>query len=74
MDAFNECLQSNRHLAEICQDLNAVRLSGTPGFIIGKSTGDEITGQVVIGAQAMNAFGSAICKALQQKTAEKRTP
>jgi len=42
MDAFNECLQSNRHLAEICQDVNA--------------------------------FGSAICKALQQKTAEKRTP
>ena len=76
-DAFNECLQSDRHLAEIDQDAkdaNAVRLTGTPSFIIGKSTGDKITGQVVIGAQPMNAFDSAINKALAQQTAEKKTP
>ena len=77
MDAFNECLQSDRHLAEIDQDAkdaNAVRLTGTPSFIIGKSTGDTITGQVVIGARPMNAFDSAISKALTQQTAEKKTP
>ncbi len=77
MDAFNECLQSDRHLAEIDQDAkdaNAVRLTGTPSFIIGKSTGEEITGQVVIGAQPMNAFDKAISKALAQQTAEKKTP
>ena len=77
MDAFNECLQSDRHLAEIDQDAkdaNAVRLTGTPSFIIGKSTGDTITGQVVIGAQPMNAFDRAISKALEQQTAEKKTP
>ena len=77
MDAFNECLQSDRHLAEIDQDAkdaNAVRLTGTPSFIIGKSTGDKITGQVVIGAQPMNAFDSAINKVLAQQTAEKKTP
>ena len=77
MDAFNACLQSDRHLAEIDQDAKdakAVRLTGTPSFIIGKSTGDEITGQVVIGAQPMNAFDRAISKALEQKTAEKKTP
>ena len=77
MDAFNACLLSDRHLAEIDQDAkdaNAVRLTGTPSFIIGKSTGDEITGQVVIGAQPMKAFDSAITKALTQQTAEKKTP
>jgi protein-disulfide isomerase len=75
MDAFNACLQSDRHLAEIDQDAkdaNAVRLTGTPSFIIGKSTGDKITGQVVIGAQPMKAFENAINKALQQQTAEKK--
>ena len=77
MDAFNECLQSDRHLAEIDQDAkdaNAVRLTGTPSFIIGKSTGDTITGQVVIGAQPMRAFDNAIDKALAQQTAEIKTP
>jgi protein-disulfide isomerase len=77
MDAFNACLQSDRHLAEIDQEAkeaNAVRLTGTPSFIIGKSTGDEITGQVVIGAQPMNVFDAAINKALEQKTAEQKAP
>jgi protein-disulfide isomerase len=70
MTAFNACLQSDRHLAEIDQDAKdakAVRLTGTPSFIIGKTTGDEINGQVVIGAQPMKAFDAAIGKALEQK-------
>jgi protein-disulfide isomerase len=74
MEAFNTCLQSNRHLAEIDQDAKdakAVRLTGTPSFIIGKTAGDKITGQVVIGAQPMNKFDDAISKALEQKTAVK---
>ena len=77
MNAFNACLQSERHLAEIDQDAKdakAVRLTGTPSFIIGKSIGDTITGQVVIGAQSMNTFDSAISKSLAQQTVEKQTP
>ena len=77
MEAFNSCLQSDRHLAEIDQDrkdANAVRLTGTPSFIIGKSASDEISGQVVIGAQPMNIFDAAIGKVLAQKTVEKKTP
>jgi protein-disulfide isomerase len=77
MDAFNSCLQSDRHLAEIDQDAkdaNAVRLTGTPSFIIGKTTSDEITGQVVIGAQPMNVFDATIGKALGQQPAAKKTP
>jgi protein-disulfide isomerase len=77
MQAFNSCLQSDRHLAEIDQDAKdarAVRLTGTPSFIIGKTASDEITGQVVIGAQPMNKFDAAIGKALAQTPAVKKAP
>jgi protein-disulfide isomerase len=77
MEAFNTCLQSNRHLAEIDQDAKdarAVSLTGTPSFIIGKTASNEITGQVVIGAQPMNKFDDAISKALEQQPAAKKTP
>jgi protein-disulfide isomerase len=75
MEAFNACLQSDRHLAEIDQDAkdaNAVRLTGTPSFIIGKSASDEVTGQVIVGAQSMKVFDAAINKTLEQKTAEQK--
>ena len=77
MKAFNACLQSDRHLAEIDQDAKDardVRLTGTPSFIIGKTTSDAITGQVLIGAQPLSAFDSVIGKALEQVSAEKKTP
>ena len=67
MEAFDECLKSSRHLAEIDQDANdakSVSLTGTPSFIIGKTTNDRITGQVVVGAQPISAFDIAIDKAL----------
>ena len=72
MDAFNKCLESERHLAQIDQeakDANAVRLTGTPSFIVGKTASDKITGQVIIGAQPLNVFDAAIGKALKQKPA-----
>ena len=75
VNAFNACLQSDRHLADIDQDAKdakAVRLTGTPSFIIGKTTSDEISGQVVIGAQPMNKFDAAISRALEQKPAAKK--
>jgi protein-disulfide isomerase len=77
MKAFNACLQSDRHLAEIDQDAKdakTVRLTGTPSFIIGKTASDAITGQVLIGAQPLSAFDSVIGKALEQASAEKKTP
>jgi len=77
MTAFNECLQSDRHLAEIdkdAKDAKAVSLTGTPSFIIGKTTSDVINGQVVIGAQPMNKFEAAINKALEQQPAAKKAP
>jgi protein-disulfide isomerase len=71
IDAFNACLQSTRHLntiAKEAKDAQAVRLTGTPSFIIGKTTDDVINGQVVVGAQPMNQFDAAINKVLAQNT------
>ena len=75
IEAFNSCLQSTRHLDAIAQeakDAKAARLTGTPGFIIGKSTDDVISGSVLIGAKPLNQFDAAINKVLaQQKAATK---
>jgi len=70
VEAFNACMASDRHLADIDQDAkdaSAVSLTGTPSFIIGKTAGDKITGQVVIGAQPLNIFTAAIKKALGEE-------
>ena len=51
--------EQERHLAAIDQDARdagAVRLTGTPSFIVGKTTSDRITGEVIIGAQPLK-FG-----------------
>ena len=77
IEAFNACLNSNRHLDEIAQDAKdakSVKLTGTPSFIIGKSAKDEIFGQVVVGAQPMNKFEAAIQAALAQASAKKNKP
>jgi len=77
IEAFNACLQSTRHLdviAKEAKDAQSVRLTGTPSFIIGKTTSDVISGPVVIGAQPMNQFDAAINKVLAQKPAQKTTP
>ncbi len=71
--AFKACLASDRHLAEIDQegnDARAVQLTGTPSFIVGKTASDKISGQVVVGAQPLNVFTSAIQKALDQVNAK----
>lgn len=67
---FHSCLQSDRHLAEIDKDTSnakSLRLTGTPSFIIGKTSSDVISGQVVIGAQPLNVFEAAITKKLNEK-------
>lgn len=64
---FDACMKSNRHLAAIdkdARDAASVRLTGTPSFIIGKTTSDQINGKVVIGAQPLNVFDAAITQLL----------
>ena len=76
IQAFNACLQSKRHLDDIAKegkDANAVRLTGTPSFIIGKTTSDVISGPVIIGAQPMNKFDAEINKLLAAKNKNTKT-
>jgi len=76
INAFNECLQSKRHLDDIAKeakDANSVRLTGTPSFIIGKTTSDVISGPVVIGAQPMNKFDAEINKLLAVQNKNTKT-
>ena len=76
-DAFDACLSSDRHQAQIDQDsqeANRIRITGTPSFIIGKATGDTVSGQLVIGAQATAVFTAAIQRIIDQATAGKNPP
>ncbi|MEN8204978.1 MAG: thioredoxin domain-containing protein [Pseudomonadota bacterium] len=75
VEAFNACLNSDRHLDAIdkdAQDARGVKLTGTPSFIIGKSDSKKITGKVVIGAQPVNVFNSAIKQALEQQPSDNK--
>jgi len=75
--AFDACLSSDRHQAQIDQDsqeANRIRITGTPSFIIGKATGDTVSGQLVIGAQATAVFTAAIQRIIDQATAGKNPP
>jgi protein-disulfide isomerase len=76
-DTFDACLSSDRHQAQIDQDsqeANRIRITGTPSFIIGKATGDTVSGQLVIGAQAPAVFTAAIQRIIDQTTAGKNPP
>ena len=77
LEAFNSCLQSTRHLdaiAKEAKDANAVRLTGTPSFIIGKTSDDVVSGPVLIGALPLNRFDATISKVMAQKPADKKAP
>jgi protein-disulfide isomerase len=75
--AFDACLSSDRHQTQIdldSQEANRVRITGTPSFVIGKTAGDTVSGQLVIGAQAQAVFTAAIQRIIDQATAGKNPP
>ena len=64
---FKTCLDSKRHLESIEKDIadaSKAGLSGTPSFVIGKTTSDVIKGDVVIGAQPISSLKKYIEKYL----------
>jgi len=70
--AFNDCIASERYLAEI--DAYAgiaagLHLTGTPSFVVGRTQPDKLTGRVIIGAQSPAVFASEIGKLLPQSQA-----
>lgn len=64
MSSFNSCLEDTTQTEEVKKDIadgSAAGASGTPTFVIGKSTSNgEIDGDLVVGAQPYAAFQAVI--------------
>lgn len=59
MEQFHQCLDSGKHLDEIDKDIAAgskVKITGTPAFILGKTTENIITGFRLFGAKPFATF------------------
>lgn len=66
---FKACLDSEKYKDEVQKDItdgSRAGVSGTPGFIVGKTTsGSEIEGIKIVGAQPFSSFKTQIDKLLQ---------
>lgn len=65
---FKACLDSDKYKDEVQKDLadaSKYGATGTPTFFIGKSTGNEIEGTMLVGAQPFNAFKTIIDEQLK---------
>lgn len=71
--SFRACLESERHRADIQQDIadaNAIGITGTPGFVIGRSSNGVVEGIKIVGAQSYETFETKINQ--QLSAAEKQ--
>ena len=60
---FQECLDHSPHaeaLQNQVKELRAVGIIGTPTFVLGKANGDEVTGELLVGAQPFAYFEKEI--------------
>jgi len=74
--SFTACLASDRHMTAIDADAGQARatgITGTPSFIVGKSTDDVIDGLGIRGAQPFAVFKANIDKLLAQAGANADT-
>lgn len=66
---LQSCLTEEKYKAKVDKDIaeaNAVGATGTPSFFVGKSTtGNEIDGQIIVGAQPFSAFQAIIDQQLK---------
>ncbi len=66
---LQSCLTEERYKAKVDQDIaegTKVGVSGTPAFFVGKSSlGNEIDGEIVVGAQPYSAFQTIIDQKLK---------
>jgi len=68
---LRDCLRAGRHMETIQASMataDAVGISGTPGFVLGRTAADgTLTGRVIVGAQPVEVFVAAIEAALKEK-------
>lgn len=66
---FQTCLDSGRHLSEVRKDVadaKTIQITSTPTFVVAKTAKDTLDGSVIVGAQSITAFQSAIDTLLAQ--------
>jgi protein-disulfide isomerase len=66
VSAFRSCLESGKHKLEIQNDMqvfSSLQMNGTPSFLIGKATGEELAGAIVVGAQPFSFFEAKLKEA-----------
>ena len=69
MTAFHACFESEKYKDEIQKDIaeaNAIGITGTPTFVIGKTTPDKIEGARFVGAMPLAYFEARIKEATEK--------
>ncbi|MCU7843864.1 MAG: DsbA family protein [Candidatus Thiodiazotropha sp. (ex Monitilora ramsayi)] len=68
MSAFNSCLSGTQHLAKIdesSRNAGGAKITGTPTFVVGKSAGEFLEGNRVVGARSFDVFEAEILKLIE---------
>lgn len=68
LSTFQSCVAGAKYAAEVKSDQStaaALRIDGTPAFVIGKSTPEGVEGHVVMGALPLDAFEAKFEEAAQ---------
>jgi protein-disulfide isomerase len=69
MNRFHTCIGQDAYASAIRQNIaeaNAAGISGTPSFVIGKSSGGSVEGEVVVGASSYESFKKDLDDSLAQ--------
>ena len=67
MTAFRLCVGGKTFASQIAKDgqeAGAAGINGTPTFVLGKPTGDKVTGLLIVGARPYAAFDAEMQKML----------
>jgi len=73
---FRDCLSADKtpRINSDVSEANAIGISGTPSFVIGRTTDGEITGERVVGALPLGIFETKINALLEQIATGRKTP
>ncbi|MBT3923748.1 MAG: DsbA family protein [Nitrospina sp.] len=69
-ESFKSCLTSGRYDEGITQDVsdaNKVGITGTPGFVVGRTTDNMVTGTIISGTRPFSVFKAEVDKLLLEK-------
>jgi protein-disulfide isomerase len=70
IDTFKNCMTDGSHLTEIGDEVKyalSLGITGTPTFVLGHAVGDMVQGQVIVGAQPLAVFETAINSMLNKQ-------